>query len=114
MTIKDYKEDLPKTNTELYLIPVGDNTDACLEIAHQLRNNGVNVDIELRKSKKMKASITYAVEQGIPFVGFIGDDEVESNKVTLKYLPTGKQEDPIPVDMADKAIRHALYDTTIF
>lgn len=80
------------TNTDLYLIPVGgDRTKECLSAANQLREFEVNLDMELRKDVKLKKSIKYASNQGIPYIGFIGD-EFNDGKITLKELSSGNQE----------------------
>ncbi|MBD3248669.1 hypothetical protein GF336_01350 [Candidatus Woesearchaeota archaeon] len=93
MVLKDYnKDNIKPTNTELYLIPIGKTTDECLGIAHTLRNQGLNIDMELQKNKKIGNSIGYADTLGIPYVGLIGEDEIKEECITVKNLKSGIQE----------------------
>ncbi len=89
MILKDIKKDIKSSNTELYLIPIN-TAKECLKIAHSLRNQGLNIDMEL-KGKRMGQAITYAVSLGIPYVGIIGEDELKEDSITIKNLKTREQ-----------------------
>ena len=54
------------------------------------------------EKKKFKAKIGYADKLGIPFVIFLGEDEVAAGTVSLKDLRSGEQ---ITVPAADAAER---------
>ena len=43
------------------------------------------------EKKKFKAKITYADKLAIPYVIFMGEDEIKNNVVALKELATGEQ-----------------------
>lgn len=62
----------------------------CLDVATQLRQNGINVEIYF-ESDKISKQIRYADKLKIPFVLVVGDAEVKENKVSLKEMKTGKQ-----------------------
>ncbi len=89
--LKAANNHLPKTNTQLYIIPIG-TTDRCLAIAHDLRKQGVNVDIALQSGKKIGQNIGYADSVGVPYVMIVGDNEIDSGSVKIKELSTGNQE----------------------
>ena len=89
MILKDIKKNIKSSNTELYLIPIN-TTNKCLKIAHSLRNQGLNTDMDL-KGKKMGQAITYADSLGIPYVGIIGEDEIKEDSITIKNLKTREQ-----------------------
>ena len=89
MILNNYKKNLKSSNTELYLIPIN-TSDKCLKIAHSLRNQGLNIDIDL-KGKRMGQAITYADSLGIPYVGIIGEDELKEDSITIKNLKTREQ-----------------------
>ncbi len=89
MILKDIKKDIKSSNTELYLIPIN-TAKECLKIARSLRNQGLNIDMEL-KGKRMGQAITYAVSLGIPYVGIIGEDELKEDSITIKNLKTREQ-----------------------
>ncbi len=93
MVLKDYREKLNQTNTALYIIPIGDTKGKCLGLAHELRKKGLNVDMVLQDDKKVGKSIAYASSLGIPYVGLIGEEELEKGTVNLKNLETGMQEE---------------------
>jgi len=85
------QQDTPETVRQIYVIPIGDTTDRCLKIAHELRNQGINVDMSLNTGGKVGKKIEYADKNNIPFVGFVGEDEIESGTIKIKNLQTGEQ-----------------------
>ncbi len=89
MILSDIKKNLKLSNTKLYLIPIN-TIKECLNIAHSLRNQGLNVDMDL-KGKKMGQAITYADSLGIPYAGIIGEDELKEDSITIKNLKTREQ-----------------------
>ena len=46
--------------------------------------------------------MNYADKLGVPFVLFLGEDEVNAGVVTLKNMKSGEQEKLSPADAADK------------
>ncbi len=85
------KEDLKNANTIAYIIPM-ENRTLGIEIAEKLRRQNINVDIEMN-NKKMKKSLNYANIERIPYVIIIGEEELKQNKVILKNMETGKQQE---------------------
>ena len=61
-----------------------------LDVANKLRDNGINTETFL-EDKKLKAKFKYADKLHIPYVAVIGEEEVETNTVTLKNMETGEQ-----------------------
>ncbi len=61
------------------------------KIAKQLRATNVRTEIYPDKAK-MKKQMSYANAKHIPFVAIIGEDELNQNKVTLKNMESGEQE----------------------
>ncbi len=59
--------------------------------ATTLRKEGVKTDI-YPKAVKLKKQFKYAGDRGIPFVGVIGERELEDDTITLKNMTTGQQE----------------------
>ena len=56
-----------------------------------LRAGGLRVQLYSEK-KKFKAKIGYADKLGIPFVIFLGEDEIAQHVCALKNMDTGEQE----------------------
>lgn len=96
------KEQTPATVRQLYIVPIGNTQSDCLRMAHELRDSGLRVDIALQKIKVGKA-VEFADKQGIPFVAFIGSDEIAGNNLTIKNLKTGEQR-KVEISEAKKSI----------
>ena len=75
---------------DVMILPMTDDVGAAIELATRLRDNGVRVQLNCEK-KKFKAKITYADKLSIPYVVFMGEDEIKNNTVALKELATGEQ-----------------------
>jgi len=78
-----------KTATDIYLIPLG--IDDASYVAEKLRNVGINVAVELGNRKVDKA-IKTADKLGVPYVLFVGENELQSGKYNLKNLSTGDEQ----------------------
>ena len=61
-----------------------------IELASNLRNNGINTEIFLN-DKKLKAKMKYADKLEIPYVIVVGEDEVNTGIVKIKNMKTGEQ-----------------------
>ena len=44
------------------------------------------------ETKKFKQKLSYADKLSIPYAAFLGEDEIQQNKVTVKDLTTGQQQ----------------------
>ena len=75
---------------DVMILPMTDDVGAAIELATRLRDNGVRVQLNCEK-KKFKAKINYAYKLSIPYVVFVGEDEIKNNTVALKELATGEQ-----------------------
>ena len=63
----------------------------CLEIANQLRENNISVDL-VTDNFKLKKQLKYANKNNIPYVLIVGEDEINTNYFTLKNMKNGEQE----------------------
>ena len=59
-------------------------------MATRLRDEGIRVQLHCEK-KKFKAKIAYADKLAIPYVIFMGEDEIQNHVIALKELATGEQ-----------------------
>ena len=88
---KDYlNQNPPASPADVMILPMTDEVGSAIELATRLRDNGIRVQLHCEK-KKFKAKITYADKLAIPYVIFMGEDEIENNVVALKELATGEQ-----------------------
>lgn len=79
-----------KTVADVFIIPINTFKDS-LKIAEELRNENVNVDIDLA-GKGPSKNLKYANTLGIPYVLFIGKEELKNDKVKLKDMTSGKEQ----------------------
>lgn len=73
----------------------GRNTDALYkykyEIMTDLSRCGIVAGSEMKKDVSMAAQIRYALKNEIPYIIFVGDEELRNGTVTLKILETKEQ-----------------------
>lgn len=86
--------ELPKAqNPELYIATAGDAASLrAAVIVHNLRAQGVFCLTDT-VGRSIKAQMKYANKVHADFVAVIGDNELQSGKVNLKYMPTGEQQE---------------------
>ena len=63
----------------------------CLEYAAVARKKGVSTEV-YPDTVKMKKQMAYANAQHIPFVALVGESELAENRLTLKNMETGEQQ----------------------
>tara|TARA_Y100000310_G_scaffold328702_1_gene397256 strand:+ start:77 stop:1312 length:1236 start_codon:yes stop_codon:yes gene_type:complete len=85
--ISDVLKSGRKTNTKVYVIPI--KTD-CSSIVKELRSKGVNTDVDY-SSRGISKNLNYANSLGIPFVLFVGAQELKKGKFKLKDMESGKE-----------------------
>lgn len=77
--------------TQLLFINFGEKeTEYCLPILAQARQQGIRAEIYPDKAK-MKKQMSYANAKCIPFVALAGENEIAAGKLTLKNMLTGEQ-----------------------
>ena len=78
-------------STDVLIANMGEeDLDLELKIASQLRFEGYSVEL-YPDSTKLKKQMKYADDKNIPFVVIIGEEERNSNKLTLKNMKDGGQ-----------------------
>lgn len=80
-----------RTATEIMVIPIGDVMKDVQSIASELREMGVNtaLDITQRKTEKQLKS---AIKSGVPYVLFVGEQELQNGQYKLKNLQASTEE----------------------
>lgn len=76
---------LPKfdSTTEVYLVVLGKALKAAQKLAMKLRDEGVNVEVDIT-GRKLDKQIKTAVKKKIPFMLFVGEKEIEEEIYPLK------------------------------
>lgn len=85
---------LPST-TEVYLVVLGDALDGAMQLATTLRKEGVNVEVDIT-GRKIDRQLKTAVKKKIPYMIFVGDDELRSGIYALKDTATTEEEKLAP------------------
>lgn len=85
--IKESKKSISK----ILIISMIDDLKPAIETANSLRQEGINTEIYF-DNKKLKTKFKYADKLKIPYVIVIGEDEMNTGKLTLKNMETGEQE----------------------
>src|SRR3989344_2329475 len=69
---------------QLVLIPIAErHNEYAQKVAHELKNRGIRAQLDDRQDK-MQAKIRDATLQKIPFMGIIGDKEIENNTISVR------------------------------
>ena len=76
--------------SKVMIVSMVDDFSKSIEIATQLRNNGINTQI-YTDNAKIKNQFKYASRLNIPYVIVIGEDEIKNNTIALKNMETGEQ-----------------------
>ncbi len=71
------------SNTDIYIVVMGDASRSAAKLARDLRARGVNVELDIT-DRKLDKQIKTAVKKKIPYMLFIGDNEVQSEIYTIK------------------------------
>jgi len=85
--LKEMEEE--KNLVDVYIVPLNTNVEV-LRLANTLRENNINVLIEMNK-KKIGKCFEYAEREHIPYVMIVGEDEVNSKIYKIKDM-TKKEE----------------------
>ena len=97
---------LPTAPADCLLLPMTDDLSAAVRLATALRQAGIRTQL-YSEQKKFKAKMQYADKLGIPYVIFLGEDEIARGECSVKELRTGEQVS-LPVDGAIAHIRAGI------
>ena len=82
-----------RASADVYIIPLGTVRES-LELANQLRQDRIAVDIEM-DNRKLKKSLDYANKKGIPLVIILGENELKAGIVKIKNMLTGQNSEVV-------------------
>ena len=86
----NYITDVNNGPADVLIIPMTDGLSYAINISGKLRNKGIRTQIYF-EDKKIKNKISFANRTNIIFALFLGEDEITSQKVTVKNLESGEQ-----------------------
>ena len=82
--------DVPTAPADALILPMTEDISAAVALATQLRAAGLRTQL-YTEPKKFKARMNYADRRGVPFVLFLGDDEIKDGVVSVKNMKSGEQ-----------------------
>ena len=91
---------------DVLILPMTEDLSAAIALATQLRNAGVRTQL-YGEQKKFKQKMSYADKLGVPYVIFLGEEEISSGVAAVKNMRTGEQVKLSP-DEAVKLIQSGL------
>ena len=90
---------VPMAPADALILPMTEDLSAAVELGTTLRNRGLRTQL-YTEAKKFKQKMNYADKLGVPFVLFLGEDEINAGVVTCKNMKSGEQEKLSPADAA--------------
>ena len=97
---------LPTAPADVLILPMTAELAPAVTLATRLRAAGVRTQL-YTEQKKFKAKMSYADKLGVPYVVFLGDDEIAGNVVACKDMASGHQT-TLPFDETLGLIRRGL------
>ena len=81
---------LPTAPADVLILPMTEDLSPAIALATELRSAGIRTQLHCEE-KKFKAKMNYADKLGIPYVIFLGEDEIAAGVVACKDMTTGEQ-----------------------
>jgi len=95
------------------MIVIGDTLRNALKLAKLLRKEGVNVELDIT-GRKMDKQLKTAVKKAVPYILFVGEDEVRDEVYPLKDTVSGEEQklsfERIVSKVADRRAEHSRDD----
>ena len=83
-------EDAGAAPCDALILPMTEEPGAAIAAAAELRREGLRVQL-YTEQKKFKAKMSYADRLGVPYVVFLGEDELAEGVLSVKDMRTGEQ-----------------------
>ena len=75
---------------DVLILPMTEDLSHAITFAAQLRQAGIRAQL-YTEQKKFKAKMNYADKIGVPYVIFLGEEEIQNGVATCKDMVTGEQ-----------------------
>ena len=75
---------------DVLVLPMTEELGYAISAAAELRRSGIRTQL-YGENKKFKAKMSYADRIGVPYVVFIGEDEIKEGVLSVKNMQTGEQ-----------------------
>ena len=98
--------DMNTAPTDVLILPMTDDLSPAISFASRLRQAGIRTQL-YTEQKKFKQKMSYADKLGVPYVVFLGEDEVRQGAVSVKDMISGEQ-NTLPLDQAVVHMKNGL------
>jgi histidyl-tRNA synthetase len=79
-----------RSTTDVYIIVLGDVTREASKLAVELRQKGINVELDI-SGGKLDRQLKTALKKSIPYVIFMGEQEAKTGKYTIKDITKSQE-----------------------
>jgi len=79
-----------KSETDIYIVVIGDVLREAQGIANLLREGGLNVAVDITR-KKVDRQLKNASKKSVNYVLFVGEEELNTEEFTLRNMDTGDE-----------------------
>jgi len=83
-------KDMNTAPADVLILPMTEDLGEAIALATRLRGKGIRVQL-YAEQKKFKQKMNYADKLGVPYVVFLGEDEIKAGVVACKDMVTGEQ-----------------------
>ena len=97
---------LPTAPADVLILPMTEDLSPAIALATEFRAAGIRTQLHCEE-KKFKQKIGYADKLGIPYVVFLGEDEIRDGVVACKDMASGEQT-KLAIPAAIERIREGL------
>ena len=82
--------DLPTAPADVLILPMTEDLSAAVTLATRLRDADIRTQL-YTEQKRFKAKMNYADKTGVPYVLFLGEDEIKAGVIACKDMTSGEQ-----------------------
>ena len=97
---------LPTAPADVLILPMTEDLSPAIALATEFRAAGIRTQLHCEE-RKFKAKMSYADKLGIPYVVFLGEDEIRDGVVACKDMASGEQT-KLAIPAAIERIREGL------
>ena len=90
-------------SSDVLILPMTEDPAPAIALAEELRAAGIRVQLYCEQ-KKFKQKMSYADKVGVPYVIFLGEDEIAQGKCSVKDMRSGEQETVTAAQAAETII----------
>ena len=79
------------STTEVYLVVLDEALNGAMKLADTLRSEGVNTEVDIT-GRKLDKQLKTAIKKQIPFMVFVGQEEISSGQYSLKDAASAEEQ----------------------